>query len=305
MKHLSDKYEVITKFLMDHLIKLLVIISLAMVLYYVNYIPRLDSIDYFDLFSDSVIALMTLIMAHLVVKQGHPRPVIVIFLVGFSCLYISLFFDSLDEIFSPSHLVANIGENLLQVLGYTGIFFGVFKWLELNRKTQEKLSLLSNTDTLTGLLNRRSFIEKSNKEFERSLRYNRSLLLMMIDIDFFKMVNDQYGHMVGDVVLQKVAHEISLQLRASDIFCRWGGEEFILLIPESDNSNGQSLSEKIRKSIEKMDIELASGEVIKIKISIGCASLRENDSAIDALIERADQALYMSKEAGRNRVSFL
>jgi len=290
---------------MSNLIKLLVIISLAMVLYYVNYIPRLDSIDYFDLFSDSFIALMTLVMAHIVVKQGHPRSIIFIFLAGFSCLYISLFFDSLDEIFIPSRLMTNIGENLLQVLGYIGIFMGVFKWLQLNRKTQETLSLLSNTDALTGLLNRRSFIKKSSEEFERSIRYDRPLLLMMIDIDFFKMINDQYGHMAGDVVLQKVAHEITLQLRTSDIFCRWGGEEFILLIPESDNNNGQSLSEKIRKSIEKTDIELSSGEVVNIKISIGCTSLRENDTAVDALIERADQALYMSKEAGRNRVSFL
>jgi len=305
VKRLSDKYVVRTNILMSVLVKLLVIISLAIVLYYINYIPRVDSVDYFDLFSDSVIALMTLVMTHLVVKQGHPRSIVIIFIVGFSCLYISLFFDTLDEIFIPSPLVTNIGENLLQVLGYIGIFIGVYKWLQFNRKTQETLSLLSKTDALTGLLNRRSFIDKSSEEFERSIRYERSMSLMMIDIDFFKMINDQYGHLVGDVVLKKVAHEITLQLRTNDIFCRWGGEEFILLIPESDKNNGQFLSEKIRKSIEKTDIELDSGEVVNIKISIGCTSLRENDSTVEALIERADQALYMSKEAGRNRVSYL
>ena len=305
MKHLSDSFEIIINFLIRNLIKLLVIISLAMVFYYVNYTPRVETIDYFDLFSDSAIALMTLVMVYLVIKQGHPRSIIVIFLVGFSCLYISLFFDSLDEIFIPSPLITNIGENLLQLLGYMGIFIGVFKWLQLNRKTQERLFKLSNTDALTGLLNRRSFIDKSKEEFERSIRYDRPLSLMMIDIDFFKMINDQYGHMVGDVVLQKVAHEITLQLRTNDIFCRWSGEEFILLIPESDNNNGQLISEKIRKAIETADIELVSGEFVNIKISIGCTSLREDDSSVDALIERADRALYMSKEAGRNRVSFL
>jgi diguanylate cyclase (GGDEF)-like protein len=302
---LSEKSVVRTMILMSILVKLLMIISLAMVFYYVNYLPRLEAIDYFDLFSDSIIALMTLVMTHLVVKQGHPRSIIAIFLVGFSCLYISLLVDTLDEIFITPRLMTNIGENLLQVVGYIGIFIGVFKWLQLNRRTQEKLSQLSNTDALTGLLNRRSFFEKSSEEFERSIRYDRPLSLMMIDIDFFKMVNDRYGHMAGDVVLQKIAHEITLQLRTNDIFCRWGGEEFILLIPESDKNNGQSLSEKIRKSIGETPVELKSGEVVNIKISIGCTSIRENDSAVEALIERADRALYMSKEAGRNRVSFL
>jgi len=303
--NLSEKYVVRTKILMSIIVKLLVIISLAMVLYYYNNMQRLDSIDYFDLFSDSFIALMTLIMTHLVVKQGHPRSIILIFLAGFSCLYLSLFVDTLDEIFITPRVVTNIGENLLQILGYIGIFIGVFKWLKLNRKAQEKLSQLSNTDALTGLLNRRSFIEKSSAEFERSIRYDRPLSLMMIDIDFFKKVNDRYGHMIGDVVLQKIANEISLQLRTNDIFCRWGGEEFILLIPESDHDNGQFLSEKIRKSIEDTPVELDSGESLNIKISIGCTSIRENDSEIEALIERADRALYMSKETGRNRVSFL
>lgn len=290
---------------MGMIVKLLVIISLAMVFYYVNYMQRLDAIDYFDLFSDATIALMTLAMTHLVVKQGRPRSIIAIFIVGFSCLYISLFFDTLDEIFITPPLIKNIGENLLQVVGYIGIFIGAFKWLQLNQRTQDTLSKLSKTDELTGLFNRRSFIEKSSEEFERSIRYDRPLSLMMIDIDFFKMVNDRYGHMAGDVVLQKIAHEITLQLRTNDIFCRWGGEEFILLIPESDKNNGQSLSEKIRKSIEQKSVKLTSGEVVNIKVSIGCTSIRENDSSVEALIERADRALYMSKEAGRNRVSFL
>lgn len=290
---------------MSILVKLLVIISFAMVFYYVNYMPQLNTIDYFDLFSDSIIALMALGMAHLVVKQGQPRSIMVIFLAGFSCLYISLFVDVLDGVFIHPPLIKNIGENLLQVMGYVGIFVGVFKWLQFNRLTQEKLLELSNTDALTGLLNRRSFIEKSSAEFERSIRYNRPLSLMMIDIDFFKTVNDRYGHMVGDTVLQKIAVEITMQLRTNDIFCRWGGEEFILLIPESDKNNGQFLSEKIRKSIEETAIELESGEFVEITVSIGCTSIRENDSAVEALIERADNALYMSKETGRNRVSFL
>lgn len=128
---------------------------------------------------------------------------------------------------------------------------------------------------------------------------------MMMDIDFFKRINDHYGHIVGDYVLKNIANEITLQLRKNDTFCRWGGEEFILLIPESDRENDHFLSEKIRSSIEKTPIKLPMGEVIHMKISIGCASIRDNDSAVETLIERADSALYMSKETGRNRVSFL
>lgn len=287
------------------LIYLLILFSIGMVLYCIEYVDQYERIDYIALASESLIALMTLGITCLILKQDKPHSVINVFLIGFSCLYVSLLIDSLDGIFVTSELVTNIGKNLMQVIAYICIFIGVFKWLQLNKITQEKLSELSNTDALTGLLNRRSFIERSSAEFERSIRYNRPLSLMMIDIDFFKMVNDRYGHLAGDVVLQKVAIEITQQLRKNDIFCRWGGEEFILLIPESDNSNGQFLSEKIRQSIEQKIFELSSGETVKITISIGCTSIRENDNAVEVLIERADRALYMSKEAGRNRVSFL
>lgn len=302
---LANKRLVLSILFKRSLIYLLILITIGVVFYCIKYAAQNQSIDYIAFASEAFITLMALSITCLILKQGKSHPVVNIFLIGFSCLYIALLIDSLDEIFVISSLATNIGESLMQVLAYILIFLGVFKWLQLNKITQKKLSRLSNTDALTGLLNRRSFIEKSNEEFERSIRYNRPLSLMMIDIDFFKLVNDQYGHLAGDVVLQKISVEIALQLRKNDIFCRWGGEEFILLIPESDKSNGQFLSEKIRRSIEKKPIELPSGETVDIKISIGCTSIRDNDNSVEALIERADRALYMSKEAGRNRVSFL
>ena len=152
------------------------------------------------------------------------------------------------------------------------------------------------TDILTGLRNRQFFNQRVHEELERFKRYETKLSLLMIDIDHFKRINDTYGHAIGDEVLKKVSSELQNQLRKVDLVARWGGEEFIALLPETEIVEAVSVAEKLREKIEMLIHE--NNEVVTI--SIGISMLEESES-IDSWINRADKALYHAKKQGRNR----
>ncbi len=156
------------------------------------------------------------------------------------------------------------------------------------------------TDPLTGLYNRRGFFELGRREVERAHRFNRPLTAMMIDIDLFKQVNDTKGHLVGDQVLAGVAAQIERQLRQVDLPGRYGGDEFVALLPETDLFNAYQAAERLRRSIAKV-IYPTESEPVKISVSIGIAALKQTGDTLETLIERADQALYLAKQSGRNR----
>lgn len=156
------------------------------------------------------------------------------------------------------------------------------------------------TDPLTGLYNRRGFFELGRREVERAHRFNRPLTAMMIDIDLFKQVNDTKGHLVGDQVLAGVAAQIERQLRQVDLPGRYGGDEFVALLPETDLFNAYQAAERLRRSIAKVAYPTES-EPVRISVSIGIAALRQSGESLETLIERADQALYLAKQSGRNR----
>lgn len=173
------------------------------------------------------------------------------------------------------------------------------KYRILSKELETKNQLLETavaTDTLTGLKNRQFFNQKVNEEVERFKRYDTKLSILMIDIDYFKRINDTYGHAIGDEVLKKISNELQKQLRAVDLVARWGGEEFIVLLPETELDSAISVSEKLRKKIEMLVHE--NSEVVTI--SIGISMLSESES-IDSWINRADKALYQAKKQGRNR----
>ena len=175
--------------------------------------------------------------------------------------------------------------------------------IEVRKHTEAKLEELAITDSLTKLYNRRHFFDLAKLEFTRSKRYHLNLAAMMIDLDHFKQINDYYGHRVGDCVLETVSWHLHTGIRSTDILGRYGGEEFILLLPQTSLADGQILAERLRKTIamEKIVIEEHS---ISTTISIGLTMLMETDKTIDMLINRADQALYAAKRAGRNQVSY-
>lgn len=167
---------------------------------------------------------------------------------------------------------------------------------------QKKLESVAYYDDLTGLINRRKWIQLLNEEIERMKRYRHSSSILLLDIDNFKVINDQYGHPIGDIVLQEIAALVKKELRICDRIGRWGGEEFIILLVETGIKEGIAIGEKMRTAIETMEIT-ADSHSIKITLSIGVAGL---DCEKDFLTsyKKVDQALYLAKNNGRNRVEF-
>jgi len=176
--------------------------------------------------------------------------------------------------------------------------------LELELKmTQDELELLANTDPLTGLYNRRYFKEVAQQEFVRARRFNQSFGILFADLDHFKSINDTYGHDRGDAVLAHIAHIIKRQVRQVDVVARLGGEEFIVLLIQSNEQSIPDVARRVREAIEKNIVEM-DGDNIQCTVSIGISSLSSEDNSIEDIIKRADSAMYVAKENGRNRVQF-
>ena len=173
------------------------------------------------------------------------------------------------------------------------------------REKNEKLRKMNQLDGLTDLFNHRYFHNVFDKELTRSKRYKRPLSLIMLDIDFFKKINDSFGHRIGDMVLRELSEKIISQVRKTDIVARYGGEEFVVILPETDLAGSKIFSERIRSAVEEMEIVIESHK-IKITISLGLSTFIPNlhmDIPKEYLIDAADSAMYISKKNGRNRVS--
>ncbi len=170
-----------------------------------------------------------------------------------------------------------------------------------NALTNEKVERLSIADGLTNLYNRRFLNERLKDEYSKALRYQMPLSFLILDIDFFKRVNDTYGHQVGDNALVAVAHVLQQSVRDSDLVARYGGEEFAVLLPHTGLDNALAVAEKIRLAVSEISVE-GMGEQ-HLTISIGASGIPDATvHSIDELVRRADEALYRAKETGRNRV---
>ncbi|MGE5173449.1 MAG: diguanylate cyclase [Betaproteobacteria bacterium] len=167
----------------------------------------------------------------------------------------------------------------------------------------ERLEYLSRTDSLTGLTNRRALTDSLTYEVDRAKRYNSELSLILCDIDNFKAINDSYGHDAGDRALQAVSATLKTLLRKADIAGRYGGDEFMLILPETSIEGAQSLADKLLTVVRDADLLFHDGKPIRLSLSIGVAGLKAGDENIDSLIKRVDDAMYISKQHGRNRVS--
>lgn len=175
--------------------------------------------------------------------------------------------------------------------------------IENRRKLEAEVERLAAADSLTGLFNRRRFFELAEHELARAERYGRSLSIILLDVDHFKLVNDVFGRVVGDSVLAGVAKLLCAELRQCDILARYAGEEFVVLLPETDLPHASEAAERLRKAVARQEFKMSQGGV-STTISLGVACmLPESPSSLDRLLERVDQALLAAKQAGRNRVA--
>ncbi|MBI2354320.1 MAG: diguanylate cyclase [Deltaproteobacteria bacterium] len=202
--------------------------------------------------------------------------------------------DYITKPFDPEELVARVKVHLK------------IKHLQDDLKRSNELLLeLSNTDHLTGLFNRRYLMEALDKELQRCVRKDGYLSLIIMDIDHFKLVNDNYGHLQGDVVLQKVALNLQKELRSYDIAARYGGEEFVAVLPDATLKEAIYVADRVRLSIQGVRFS-GSLAPLSITVSLGVATFPAKEcSSVDGIIKLADDALYRAKANGRNRVEFV
>lgn len=199
--------------------------------------------------------------------------------------------DVLDEIQQNiEHIIKTFDvpeENKMEVIKQINFMYSRTKYLSL-------------TDELTGLSNRRCFEQTFEKEFLRAQRYNNKLTLVMFDIDYFKQVNDTYGHQCGDYILQQVSNAALQTFRKTDTIFRFGGEEFMVILTETDIEHSIIPLERFRKTIETLGLKY-HGEDVNITVSIGACQLTKDIPTKEILIEKADNALYKAKNQGRNQ----
>jgi len=192
-----------------------------------------------------------------------------------------------------------------EIVGVSGIFWDITERKRAEQAVEEanrRLEELATTDALTGLANRRKFLEVLETEFRRSRRYGGRLTLAMVDVDHFKVFNDTYGHAFGDRVLVEVAKHLGAEARQTDVVARLGGDEFVILMPETSVDKAAQAAERIRKTISKDPISDGTRSV-PATISVGIATVEASQVATPEIpLKQADNAMYAAKEAGRNCV---
>lgn len=210
---------------------------------------------------------------------------------------LSVLLGTLNQVIDTRNFKLRVSsEKVSDEFGHIG--FSLNKLLDFTDALIKEKDVLAATDLLTGLFNRRYFTERANLELKRAVRYNHNVSLIMCDIDFFKSVNDRHGHATGDMVLKRFGQILSDNIRESDIVARWGGEEFIILLPESSAGDAAGLAEKLRQVVEMEGFS----DVGRMTASFGVAQWLRNSEDLGHLCDRADDALYQAKGGGRNQV---
>jgi diguanylate cyclase (GGDEF)-like protein len=204
-------------------------------------------------------------------------------------------------IFLISHIVFYLGSSAI----FQFLSIQVTNTIASLHSDRQRLTELAQTDPLTGLANRRFLIDQLAREFDRAKRYNRPLSLLYLDLDGFKALNDQHGHLFGDEILRGTARSLRAVLRSTDLLARMGGDEFAVLLPETTQDEASNVARKLRKALAAYGKQL--GPVVPmLTFSAGVSQLRAADSSIDDILIRADSAQYLAKQTGRGgiRTSF-
>lgn len=250
-----------------------------------------------------VVALLCLMCAHTILKSPPlhagfaERFMGALFLLqaAFNLLRLpDYFLEHQDGPTAVSSLLLGLSEIVMALMSFGFVLMIVDKLIS-------ELNVLATRDTLTGLLNRRAFIEAANIEFARARRQGEPLALLMLDIDHFKAINDCHGHAAGDEMLRAVSRAVMPCLRDYDVFARFGGEEFVALLPATYGEEATTVAERLRCAVESNNAWF-EGQALRCTLSVGLAVLRPTQRDLDGLLREADLALYAAKEEGRNRV---
>ncbi|OGO30412.1 MAG: hypothetical protein A2Z16_00055 [Chloroflexi bacterium RBG_16_54_18] len=217
---------------------------------------------------------------------------------GFICVPM----QAQGQVMGMFHL-RGLSENLIRSLENLAVTFTSHLTISfLNITLRDTLRVQSVHDPLTGLHNRRYMEDALSREIAIASRYKRDLSLILFDIDHFKLYNDQHGHTFGDLLLKTIGEYLQMNLRSMDIACRYGGEEFLIILPDTPLSNGLLVARKIKTGLGQLRFDDAQTEVQPLQVSMGVTAYQGEDESASGLIQRADQALYQAKETGRNRI---
>jgi diguanylate cyclase (GGDEF)-like protein len=164
------------------------------------------------------------------------------------------------------------------------------------------LEQLSNTDPLTNVANRRALYQRGDMELSREQRTHHKLTVMLLDCDYFKQVNDNFGHQGGDKLLQHICKICNQEIRDIDFLARFGGEEFVIILPDCDINGGIEIANRIQNSLAKSSLTMKNQEVVNVTLSIGICTLSDKHTTFEQLINDADKSMYQAKMNGRNRI---
>ncbi len=278
----------------------ILIISVLFLLWEGQFVAEDVNINYFGLAVYSSITVIMMLALFIVQKIIDIKEVYYYLLGGFTLVYISLFMSAVDSLYAyPTERLATL-EDVFRLAGFGFVIVAIIKWIKHDEEIQVKLLELASIDDLTGIMNRRVFDIEFKRDFANAKRYNKALSLITIDLDHFKAINDKHGHFFGDLILKMFAKEVTSMLREGDIFSRWGGDEFCVILPETSGINAMKVAEKIRFAVKNIHVKTDKNPIY-FTVSLGVTEIHREDKDAMIMIDRADKALYDAKEAGRDK----
>ena len=286
---------------MKYIYPLLVLgISIVFLMLEDYYFQHAVDVNYFGLAVYGSISVIMLLSLFIVQKIIDIKDVYYYLLAGFSFVYVSLFTGTMEHVYIYPVAEVNILEDLFRLVGFGFVIVAIIKWIKHDEEIQVKLLELASIDDLTGIMNRRVFDIEFKRDFANAKRYNKALSLVVIDLDNFKGINDKHGHFFGDLVLKLFAKEVNSLLREGDIFSRWGGDEFCVILPETSGVNAVKVAEKIRFAVKNIHVKTDKSPIY-FTVSLGVTEFHFEDKDAMIMIDRADKALYDAKAAGRDK----
>ncbi|WP_417697436.1 GGDEF domain-containing protein [Psychromonas sp.] len=262
--------------------------------------PIANQINLYNLFFHTIISITLFVLLVNLNKVKYNLAVHKFLVSGFFFLFTAALTNTLNEIFSQPWLLAVFFKDIVQLCGFILVSYGIHRWITQNSDHSIKLKQLSEKDELTNVYTRRYFNDLLSDKLLTQHTKKGSFSILLINIDNFKQINELYNQTAGDAVLKRLANKLKDCIRKTDLVARWEGEEFIILLNNSNDEVAQQVAEMIRKSTELLCVQYED-EIINITVSIGAVTYR-NELKSSKLVDYAEQGLFQAKSEGKNRV---